>query len=78
MTRSRRSGRKPQDGHSSASVAHDITADRSALQSRVDPTSLRNARSPTIDLECLLATGRSGIRFCSSERSGEAPQEPGR
>ena len=27
-------------------VAHDITADRSALQSHADPSRLRNARSP--------------------------------
>src|SRR4029453_344696 len=34
-------------------VAHDITADRSALQSHVDPHALRNARRPALDLECL-------------------------
>ncbi len=32
-------------------VAHDITADRSALQSHVDPARLRNARSPQLNLE---------------------------
>jgi hypothetical protein len=31
-------------------VAHDITADRSALQSHVDPARLRNARSPQLNL----------------------------
>jgi NAD(P)-dependent dehydrogenase (short-subunit alcohol dehydrogenase family) len=34
-------------------VAHDITADRSALQSHVDPARLRNARSPQLNLEGL-------------------------
>jgi len=32
-------------------VAHDITADRSALRSHVDPSRLRNARSPQLNLE---------------------------
>lgn len=41
-------------------VAHDITADRSALQSHVDPSSLRNARSPQLNLECLYGDGPVG------------------
>jgi hypothetical protein len=49
-------------------VAHDITADRSALQSHVDPTSLRNARSPTIDLECLYGDGPVGHPFLFERR----------
>ena len=41
-------------------VAHDITADRSALQSHVDPAQLRNARSPQLNLECLYGDGPVG------------------
>ena len=41
-------------------VAHDITADRSALKSRVDPSLLRNARSPQLNLECLYGDGPVG------------------
>lgn len=41
-------------------VAHDITADRSALQSRMDPSRLRNARSPQLNLECLYGDGPVG------------------
>jgi hypothetical protein len=41
-------------------VAHDITADRSALQSHVDPSRLRNARSPQLNLECLYGDGPVG------------------
>jgi hypothetical protein len=44
-------------------VAHDITADRSALQSHVDPQTLRNARRPTLDLECLYGDGPIGCPF---------------
>jgi hypothetical protein len=44
-------------------VAHDITADRSALQSRVDPRDLRNARVPRMDLECLYGDGPTGHPF---------------
>jgi hypothetical protein len=44
-------------------VAHDITADRSALQARVDPSKLRNARSPQINLECLYGDGPVGHPF---------------
>ena len=41
-------------------VAHDITADRSALKSHVDPSALRNARSPQLNLECLYGDGPVG------------------
>jgi hypothetical protein len=41
-------------------VAHDITADRSALRSHVDPSRLRNARSPQLNLECLYGDGPIG------------------
>jgi Animal haem peroxidase len=44
-------------------VAHDITADRSALQARVDPSRLRNARSPQLNLECLYGDGPVGHPF---------------
>src|SRR5262249_50441186 len=41
-------------------VAHDITADRSTLKSHVDPSALRNARSPQLNLECLYGDGPVG------------------
>jgi hypothetical protein len=41
-------------------VAHDITADRSALKGSVDPSHLRNARSPQLNLECLYGDGPVG------------------
>jgi hypothetical protein len=44
-------------------VAHDITADRSALQSHVDPQALRNARAPQLNLECLYGDGPVGHPF---------------
>src|SRR5262245_57636723 len=44
-------------------VAHDITADRSTLQSHVDPTRLQNARTPRLDLECLYGDGPIGHPF---------------
>jgi len=44
-------------------VAHDITADRSALKSHVDPTALRNARAPQLNLECLYGDGPVGHPF---------------
>jgi hypothetical protein len=44
-------------------VAHDITSDRSLLQARVDPTQLRNARSPQLNLECLYGDGPVGHPF---------------
>src|SRR4029079_223485 len=42
---------------------HDITADRSALQSHVDPSVLRNARTPRLNLECLYGDGPGGHPF---------------
>ena len=44
-------------------VAHDITADRSALQSHVNLETLRNARSPQLNLECLYGDGPVGHPF---------------
>lgn len=44
-------------------VAHDITADRSALQSHADPGTLRNARVPLLNLECLYGDGPVGHPF---------------
>jgi Animal haem peroxidase len=44
-------------------VAHDITADRSALQSHVEASALRNARSPQLNLECLYGDGPVGHPF---------------
>src|SRR5262249_18643669 len=44
-------------------VAHDVTADRSALQSHVDPRTLRNAHAPRLDLECLYGDGPVGHPF---------------
>jgi hypothetical protein len=41
-------------------VAHDITADRSRLQSEADTAWLINARSPKFDLECLYGDGPTG------------------
>lgn len=44
-------------------IAHDITADRSALRSHVDPRALRNARAPQLNLECLYGDGPVGHPF---------------
>jgi hypothetical protein len=44
-------------------IAHDITADRSAVRSHVDPSRLRNARSPQLNLECLYGDGPVGHPF---------------
>jgi heme peroxidase len=44
-------------------VAHDITADRSALRSHVDPMRLQNARAPQLNLECLYGDGPVGHPF---------------
>lgn len=44
-------------------VAHDITADRSALRSHVDPGRLRNARTVQLNLECLYGDGPVGHPF---------------
>jgi Animal haem peroxidase len=44
-------------------VAHDITADRSTLQSHADTTELHNARSPKLNLENLYGDGPTGHPF---------------
>jgi Animal haem peroxidase len=44
-------------------VAHDITADRSFLQSHTNTAELRNARSPQLNLECLYGDGPTGHPF---------------
>ena len=44
-------------------VAHDITADRSALRSHLDPAQLKNARTPALNLECLYGDGPLGHPF---------------
>jgi hypothetical protein len=44
-------------------VAHDITADRSAIGVVTDPERLRNARSPQLNLECLYGDGPVGHPF---------------
>jgi Animal haem peroxidase len=44
-------------------VAHDITADRSALQAHADLSQLRNARSPRLNLEGLYGDGPVGHPF---------------
>ena len=49
-------------------VAHDITADRSALQSHADLSALRNARAPLLDLECLYGDGPVGHPFLYQRR----------
>ena len=41
-------------------LAHDLTADRSALASRADVGSLRNARVARLDLECVYGLGPAG------------------
>jgi len=44
-------------------VAHDITADRSSLKSHIDPSQLRNARSPQLNLESLYSGGPAGSPY---------------
>ncbi len=44
-------------------VAHDITADRSKLQSHTNLTELHNARSPKLNLESLYGDGPTGHPF---------------
>jgi hypothetical protein len=41
-------------------IAHDITADRSALRTHVEASRLKNARSPQLNLECLYGDGPIG------------------
>ncbi|HEX2442738.1 MAG TPA: peroxidase family protein [Vicinamibacterales bacterium] len=68
-------------------VAHDITADRSAIGVVMDTERLRNARSPQLNLECLYGDGPvghpylfqrddpakllTGIGGCDVQRNGE-------
>jgi hypothetical protein len=47
-------------------IAHDITADRSALRLHVDPLQLRNARSPRLNLESLYGDGPVGHPYLFS------------
>ena len=47
-------------------IAHDITADRSSLKSHVDPSRLRNARSPQLNLESLYGDGPIGHPYLFS------------
>lgn len=44
-------------------IAHDITADRSALRSGANAAELNNARSPQLNLECLYGDGPAGHPF---------------
>jgi Animal haem peroxidase len=44
-------------------VAHDITADRSALRAHTNLAELHNARSPQLNLECLYGDGPTGHPF---------------
>jgi heme peroxidase len=44
-------------------VAHDITADRSALHIHVDPSRLQNARTPRLNLESVYGDGPVGHPF---------------
>jgi hypothetical protein len=44
-------------------IAHDVTADRSTLRSHIDPSRLRNARSPQLNLEGLYGDGPVGHPF---------------
>src|SRR5690349_3359244 len=44
-------------------VAHDITADRSAIDGGADPSALRNARAPKLNLEMLYSDGPVGSPF---------------
>jgi hypothetical protein len=44
-------------------VAHDITADRSPLVSRADPSGVRNYRTPAVNLECLYGGGPVGSPY---------------
>jgi hypothetical protein len=44
-------------------VAHDLTADRSPLRSQTDLTSLRNVRSPRLNLESLYGGGPQGSPY---------------
>lgn len=51
-------------------VAHDLTADRSALTMRADVDALRNLHSPRANLECLYGDGPAAHPFIYSHRDG--------
>jgi len=51
-------------------VAHDLTADRSALTMRADVDALRNLHSPRANLECLYGDGPTAHPFMYSHRDG--------
>src|SRR5215472_7028044 len=51
-------------------VAHDLTADRSALTMRADVDGLRNFHSPRANLECLYGDGPSAQPYMYSHRDG--------
>ena len=65
-------------------VAHDITADRSPLVSRADPTGVRNYRTAAANLECLYGGGPVGspylydredpARLISGAHAGDVPR----
>jgi hypothetical protein len=65
-------------------VAHDITADRSPLVSRADPSGVRNSRTPAANLECLYGGGPVGspylydrddpARLLSGAHPGDVPR----
>ena len=55
-------------------VAHDITADRSPLRSHTEADTLRNFRTPRLNLECLYGGGPVGSPYLyRSRRSGHVP-----
>jgi heme peroxidase len=65
-------------------LAHDITADRSPLVSRADPSGVRNYRTPAANLECLYGGGPVGspylydrddpARLLSGSHAGDVPR----
>ena len=44
-------------------IAHDITADRSPVTHHAEPSTIRNFRSPRINLECVYASGPVGSPY---------------
>ena len=50
-------------------VAHDITADRSPLQSHAEEGELRNFRTPRLNLECLYGGGPTGAPTSTSAQT---------
>lgn len=65
-------------------LAHDITADRSPLVSRADPSGVRNYRTPAANLECLYGGGPVGspylydrndpVRLLIGAHAGDVPR----